>query len=110
MKNEVSVLIGKRLKQLRKNRKWTQEAMAEKLGLDANYYATVERGEKQFSVGRLFKVIEVLCVSATDILPSVETKKPFDNTIYKNQIDAITKDFSEEQYATAIRILKAMIE
>jgi transcriptional regulator with XRE-family HTH domain len=110
MNTEISVVIGKRLREIRTHRNWTQEHMAEILDLDSNYYATVERGEKLFSLSKFANVLELLELSANDLLPFSSRKKPVNTATYKSQIDEILEHFSESQYITAIKILRAIDE
>lgn len=47
----------------------TQKQLAEKLGVHANYYARVERGEENPSLDILKKLTKILKVKSSDILP-----------------------------------------
>jgi transcriptional regulator with XRE-family HTH domain len=84
--------------------------MAEKLNLDANYYATVERGEKQFSLSTFITVLETLDVSANELIPYSLKKRPDNGAKYKKQVSEIIDNFSEAQYIAAIKVLKAIDE
>ncbi len=61
--------IGENLRKARKKRKLTQIELANLAEMDANYYAQVERGEKNVSSKILQKLIEALKVKSSDILP-----------------------------------------
>jgi len=52
---------------LRKEKLLTQEDAAEKAGLNAKYYAQVERGQRNISIGSLQQIAEGLGVSLADL-------------------------------------------
>ncbi len=64
-----SVSIGKKIRYYRENKKWTQEAFAEKIGLSLTYVGMIERGEKVPKLETFIKIANALEVS-TDILLS----------------------------------------
>lgn len=43
--------IGERIRQIRKAKGLTQEELAEKAGINASYMGTVERGDRNISIG-----------------------------------------------------------
>jgi transcriptional regulator with XRE-family HTH domain len=47
---------------------WTQEEMAEKLGMALNGYAKIERGEVDINISRLNQIAEVLGVETTQLI------------------------------------------
>jgi len=52
--------FGKRIRQLRKDQEWSQEAFADYSGLDRSYIGQVERGEKNITLKNLFKIADAL--------------------------------------------------
>lgn len=46
LKQEVNILIGERLRELRKARMLTQEQLSEALGTNSHYISSIERGER----------------------------------------------------------------
>lgn len=61
--------IGKNMKAAREKLNFTQADIAEKVGINVNYYARLERGEKVPSLEVLKQLAKVLKLNATDILP-----------------------------------------
>lgn len=61
--------IGLKLKKARGKKNLTQAQVAEKAGVNTNYYACIERGEVNVSTEKLLKIIEVLGVKSSEILP-----------------------------------------
>ena len=61
--------VGLKLKAARKKKKMTQAGVAEKSGLNTNYYACIERGEVNPSLEKLQAIIKTLGVKSSTILP-----------------------------------------
>ena len=49
-------IFGLRVRELRKKNKLTQSELAEKIGLSTNFIGMVERGERNTSVDKIFKL------------------------------------------------------
>lgn len=50
MSNDICVLLGERIKKLRKKRGWTQMQMSVELGLDLSYLCEVEKGKQEICI------------------------------------------------------------
>ncbi len=61
--------LGQNIRKARKQRNSTQLEVADKVGIHVNYYATIERGEKQAALDTLEKIFIVLKVKSSEILP-----------------------------------------
>lgn len=64
---EAKKKLGEKLKNARLKAKMTQTQVAEKAGLNANYYATVERGEENISSENILKLEQVLGIKILNI-------------------------------------------
>lgn len=62
--------LGRKLKLARKNKKFTQEKVADKADISVNYYARIERGEENPSFEVLQAIAKALHVKMSEILPS----------------------------------------
>lgn len=60
--------IPENLSKLRKQLRYTQKEVAEKAGLNPNYYAKVERGDGVPSLKTLYKITKALDTTVTDIV------------------------------------------
>ena len=60
--------IGDKLKKARKKKKLRQSDLARLAGINANYYAKIERGEVNSSTEILQKIIEALKIKSSEIL------------------------------------------
>ena len=60
--------LGRRIRQLRKSRAWTQAELAERAGLDTKYVGAIERGERNLSIDNVEKIAVGLGVEAAQLL------------------------------------------
>ena len=60
--------MGKRIKQARRNKKYTQEQLAEKLDISIAFLSRIERGTAHINLSRLSQICEILEVREGDII------------------------------------------
>ena len=60
--------IGQKIKMLREVKNYTQEYMADKIGLAQSNYSKIERDETDITLTRLQKISEVLGVNTDDLI------------------------------------------
>ena len=63
-------LFGKRVRECRKTRGYSQEQLADKAGLHRTYIGSIERGEQNISIDNIEKIAKALRVT----VPSLFTK------------------------------------
>ena len=68
MKEEVLIMFGKKVRELRTEQKLSQTDLAEKSGLHPNYIGMVERGERNPSLINIDKLAKALNVSLPELL------------------------------------------
>ena len=66
-REEVKKRFGARMRQLRKARKMSQEAVALKSGLDRSYLGQIERGESNVALINIHRIAEALGVEAGEL-------------------------------------------
>jgi transcriptional regulator with XRE-family HTH domain len=64
------IKLGKNIRELRKNKDFSQEAFAYEVGLDRTYMGNVERGERNIAALNLIRIAKALKVEAGDLFPS----------------------------------------
>lgn len=69
---EPEVAFGIVLRELRKQRKLSQEALAHESGLERNYISLLELGRNSASIKTIFKLTAVLEVTASEFMRQVE--------------------------------------
>jgi transcriptional regulator with XRE-family HTH domain len=60
--------IGTRVRELREQRKLSQAAFADRVGIDRTYVSGIERGVRNFGVTLLFDLAKALRVKPEDLL------------------------------------------
>lgn len=60
--------FGSRIQELRKKNNLTQSELAEKIGLSTNFIGMVERGERNTSVDKIFKLAKAFNISLAQFL------------------------------------------
>lgn len=63
--------FGKRLRQLREERGWSQEEFADRAGLHRTYVSAVERGVRNPTLSVLERIAKAMGVSLAEMLQSV---------------------------------------
>ena len=65
------VLFGKRVRELRMKRKWSQEKLAEESGLHTTYLSGIERGRRNVGMENIVKVARALKVDVGQLFKGV---------------------------------------
>jgi transcriptional regulator with XRE-family HTH domain len=76
--------IGRRIQEIRRERKMTQGTLAERAELTANYIGKIERGEAQPTLEALLAIAEALRVSVSNLflyLDRSQSKEEIKGTI-----------------------------
>jgi transcriptional regulator with XRE-family HTH domain len=66
-KSDVRVLFGRRLRELRKLRGWSQEQFALNVGLDRSYIGGIERGDRNVSLENICLIARALGMPASEL-------------------------------------------
>lgn len=61
------MLTREKIKLLRHSRNWSQEYIAEKLGMSPNGYGAIERGDSSITLEKLEKIAQLLEVPLTEL-------------------------------------------
>ena len=73
-KSSAQLLFASNMKRIRLGKGLTQEKLAEGAGLHPNYISSVERGERNISIGNIERISRALGVPMTELL--AEPEKP----------------------------------
>jgi len=71
----ICVYFGENLKQLRKQKKLTQEKLAEYAGLDRTYIGGIERGERNISLINIEKIAKALDIEIYEFFHNKDLTK-----------------------------------
>ncbi len=88
-------LIGDRIKQIRKEKKISQEKLAEQLDVSIAYLSRVERGSSEINLKRIFDIATMLDVPVTYLIQGVSCKEK--NYLNKELYDILVKCDEEKQ-------------
>ncbi len=95
--------IGNRLREARQAAGLTQADVAYSANINASHLSDIECGKKQLSILTFCKIIEVIRVSADEILrPNVPTV----NSIYQGEFSKIFKDCSAAELESLLKIIQ----
>jgi transcriptional regulator with XRE-family HTH domain len=70
--NSVSARFGRRLREMRNDRNWSQVAMANRFGIDRTFISDVERGRKTIGLPLLNIIAMGMKVSISELLSQIE--------------------------------------
>lgn len=102
--SDVKAILGARIRKLRKERKLSQEALAEKADLHYTFIGEVERGEKNISLVSLEKLTKALEVTFIDLFDLPELKERPDD--FKKKLTQEMKHFDDETAAALLKLIK----
>lgn len=72
MDKEISLSIyGQRVRTLRKKSKLTQAQLAERIDVSTNFIGMVERGERNTTVDKVFKIAEALNITLAEFFKTL---------------------------------------
>lgn len=72
-KHPALIKLGKRIRELRTAKGFSQEAFAAEVGLDRTYMGSVERGERNIATINLIRIAKCLKVEVGDLFPAIKT-------------------------------------
>ncbi len=68
MRKDIKKLVGRRVRELREKRSWSQEELGERSGPHRNYVGGIERGERNVGLENIDKLARALGVRPRDLL------------------------------------------
>ena len=106
---DVKIVLGKKIRNLRKARGFTQEELGEKSGLSYKYIGELERGKVNVSVESLGRIGDALSVSLVDLF-SFESAKVQKAIIKdKNTLSRLSQD-DFKNIKHALKLLNKVFE
>ena len=71
--------FGRAVRQVRKNRGFSQEAFADLCGIDRSYMGCVERGESNLALVNIEKIVRALNMPLSEFFKFVDTSSDVQN-------------------------------
>ena len=103
---DTKALLGRRLRELRKARKFTLEKLAEKSGVGAKYLGGIERGTENPTISTLEKVADALSVGIHQII-LFEHQIQGERALRRRIVQILAK-CDERELQQILRIVSAM--
>ena len=75
MRDEILRLFGDRLRELRMERRLSQERLAELAGLDRNYIGQIERAERNVALVNIIRIAKALEIEPGELFASFATAR-----------------------------------
>ena len=100
------MLLGERIKELRKSRGLTQEQFAECIGVEQKHVSRIERGKSFPTIERLEMITQALNVSMRDIFDFVHLAESRNQAV---DIETMLKGLDEESRAIAYKVIRGII-
>lgn len=104
--------VGERIRAIRKAKGLTQQQLAELSGLDDAYIGSVERGERNFSIDTLEKIISGLSISPYDLFYNQDKNNDEYSEKYNSieEYSIILSSLSPKQVQAIRKIVRALKE
>lgn len=68
----ITILLGRRIQELRKQTGLSQEKFALQIGMDRTYFASVESGKRNIAIRNIKKIADGLGVSLSQLFEDIE--------------------------------------
>lgn len=72
IEKDLSVILGKVLKEYRERKNMTQQVVADLAGIQRSHLACLEAGEKQVTIKTLVKILSALSINISEFFRVVE--------------------------------------
>lgn len=99
--------FGLRLRGFRKKKGLTIEQLAERVGLSTNYLGDVERGKKLPSMATLIRIVNVLDISADELLKDDVNCADY---LVDAEISARMANLTQRQRVAVLRMLDSILK
>lgn len=75
--------VNEKIRVMREINQWSQEEMAEKMGLSTTGYAKIERGQTKLNIDKLLQIANIFQCNASELLPNEPiSPKWYNNTFH----------------------------
>ena len=99
-------LFCTRIKNLRENKGWTQENLAEMMDISSNYLSSIERGKENPTFDMLEKISTALGVEIREIF---DFGHEISQDELRKMLNKFAKEADEEDLRLAVKILRAVM-
>ena len=104
---DIKKLIGSRIKSLRRTRGYSQEELAEIIGINSKYLSSVERGQENPTLDLFIRLSQGLKVGMHEIF-QIEQEGTGPKLLRK-KLKGLVEEIEEGELARVIRILESLV-
>lgn len=108
MENNTINQISKNIKKYRQLHQLTQESLASQLHLDTQYYAQLERGERNFTLEKIISVCKIFDIGIDDIV-EIEPPHSESTNAQLQDIIAMMEPLSSSQLLLVEKFIREII-
>ncbi len=101
------MVLGARIKAVRKERGWSQEQLAERVGISTQYVSNIERGKENPTLDLLLRLAQALKVSPAEIF-DLEARG-LDRKTLQAEIRKVIETQDIERLRIALKVLRAIL-
>lgn len=106
MGDDLAVTLGKRIRQLRRKRGYTQEALADMIGSSQSHLGRIERGEVQVGTEILQKIADALVV---DIVNFFQGRKDLPREVVLKKTISMIHSTSDRDLYLIYKIVDSIV-
>ena len=101
-----NILLGKRIRALRKQQGLSQEQLAEQVGMSGKYLGEIERGQVNCSVDIVERIAKALDLELIDLF---DYQHETNRKALAKKINSLIKDANDKELRWIYRILKSIL-
>jgi len=103
-------VVGRKIREERKRLKLTQEELAEKADITANFLGHIERGTKRPTLDTLKKIADVLEIPMGVLFATEETYKLPSEDLFIKRFMSLVRDRKGEEKELILKIAKMILK
>ena len=104
--SDTKILLGKRIRSLRRLKDYSQEQLAEKANISGKYVGEIERGQANISIDVLDKLSIALKISLSDLL---DFEHESDRKALVKKLTTSLKTADDPTLRTILRMVKSLL-
>lgn len=82
LKQQELIAIGARIRKIRENRQFSQEAFADEANISRSHYGCIERGQFSVSLPKLIDIAIALNIEISELFPSLSELKKMRDSVF----------------------------
>ena len=104
---DAKILLGKRIRYLRRVKELSQENLAEKANISAKYLGEIERGQANLTIDVTEQLAAALKIEMTELF---DYQHEADSKHIKSRINTLIKEADSDDLKLIYRILKSVMK